>query len=109
VQANTKLQQKTKDYYTNGWRLLEGTEVVAMRLTSISRDEADRLTFPGGPGNQNNALRTLRRMLGKAEEWNVIKAAPKIKLAQEKSRQPSSMLTSKPSFCLSVNSRFAMC
>jgi integrase len=87
VQGNTKLQQKTKDYYTNGWRLLEGTEVATMRLSAITRDDADRLTFPGGPGNHNNALRTLRRMLGKAEEWNVIKAAPKIKLMQEQARQ----------------------
>jgi integrase len=87
VQGNTKLQQKTKDYYTNGWRLLEGTEVAAMRLSAITRDDADRLPFPGGPGNHNNALRTLRRMLGKAEEWSVIKAAPKIKLMQEQARQ----------------------
>jgi len=87
IQGNTKLQQKTKDYYTNGWRLLEGTEVAAMRISAITRDDADRLTFPGGPGNHNNALRTLRRMLGKAEEWNVIKAAPKIKLMQEQARQ----------------------
>jgi len=87
VQGNTKLQQKTKDYYANGWRMLEGTELADMRLCAITRDDADRLTFPGGPGNNNNALRTLRRMLGKAEEWKVIKAAPKIKLMQEQARQ----------------------
>ncbi len=29
----------------------------------------------------------LRRMLGKAEEWNVIKASPKIKLMQEHARE----------------------
>jgi hypothetical protein len=87
VQGNNKLQQATKDYYANGWRLLEGTNVAEMRISAITRDDADRLSFPGGPGNHNNALRTLRRMLGKAEEWNVIRAAPKIKLAQEQARQ----------------------
>jgi hypothetical protein len=54
-----------------------------MRVNAITKDDADRLTFPGGPSNHNNALRTLRRMLGKAEEWNVIKASPKIKLMQQ--------------------------
>jgi integrase len=63
--------------------LLEGTDVAAMRLNAITKDDADRLTFPGGPSNHNNALRTLRRMLGKAEEWTIIKASPKIKLMQE--------------------------
>jgi integrase len=87
VEGNTTLKQKTKDYYGNGWRLLEETDVAAMRLNAITRDDADRLTFPGGPSNHNNALRTLRRMLGKAEEWNIIKAAPKIKLMQEHARE----------------------
>jgi integrase len=87
VKMNGKLQQTTKDYYANGWRLLEEKKVAEMRLSAITRDDADRLTFPGGAGNHNNALRTLRRMLGKAEEWKVIKAAPKIKLMQEQARQ----------------------
>jgi len=87
VEGNTTLKQKTKDYYENGWRLLEGTTVAPMRLNTITRDDADRLTFPGGPSSHNNALRTLRRMLGKAEEWKVIKAAPKIKLMQEHARE----------------------
>jgi hypothetical protein len=45
VEGNTTLKQKTKDYYENGWRLLEETEVAAMRLNAITRDDADRLTF----------------------------------------------------------------
>lgn len=87
VNANISLKQATKVYYENGWRLLEGTRVTEMRLSAITRDEAERLAFPGGPSNHNNALRTLRRMLGKAEEWNVIRAAPKIKLLQEHARE----------------------
>ena len=113
VQGNIKLQQKTKDYYTNGWRLLEGTVVAEMRLSAITRDDADRLTFPGGPGNHNNALRTLRRtlrrMLGKAEEWNVIKAAPKIKLMQEQARQPVIDAHIEAKLCPPANSRFVTC
>ena len=50
-------------------------------------DSTPATDFPGGPSNHNNALRTLRRMLGKAEEWNVIKASPKIKLMQEHARE----------------------
>jgi hypothetical protein len=42
---------------------------------------------PGGPSNHNNALRTLRRTLGKAEEWRVLRGAPKIKLKQERERE----------------------
>jgi integrase len=87
VNANLNLKQATKNYYENGWRLLEGTRVIEMRLGAITRDEAERLAFSGGPSNHNNALRTLRRMLGKAEEWNVIRASPKIKLMQEHARQ----------------------
>ncbi len=87
VEGNTTLKQKTKEYYKNGWRLLEETDVVAMRVNTITKDDADRLTFLGGPSNHNNALRTLRRMLGKAEEWNVIKASPKIRLMQEHARE----------------------
>jgi integrase len=40
-----------------------------------------------GVQSPNNALRTLRRMLGKAEESNVIRAASKIKLLQEHARE----------------------
>ena len=83
----SKLAEKSKNYYKNGWRLLAETEVAPMRLNEISRDDAEALTFSGGPSNHNNALRTLRRILGKAEEWKVLKAAPKIKLLVENERK----------------------
>jgi integrase len=70
-----------------GWRLLEKTEVAGMRLDAICQDDVGALTFSGGPSNRNNALRTLRRMLGKAEEWGVLKAVPRIKLGQEHQRE----------------------
>lgn len=83
----SNLAEKSKDYYRNGWRLVAGTKVASMRLNAISRDDAEALRFPGGPSNHNNALRTLRRMLGKAVEWNLLKASPKIKLLTENERK----------------------
>jgi len=86
VNNKSGLQQRTKEYYANGWRLLAETDIAGMRMSEIARDDALSLTFPGGAANHNNALRTLRRMLGKAEEWKILRAAPKIKLVQEKPR-----------------------
>lgn len=87
VDNQSTLKEKSKVYYSNGWRLLEKTEVAGMRLDAISKDDAGELTFSGGPSNRNNALRTLRRMLGKAQEWGVLKAVPRIKLGQEHQRE----------------------
>jgi integrase len=87
VNDKSGVQQRTKDYYANGWRMLAETNIAGMRMSEITRDDARALKLPGGAANQNNALRTLRRMLSKAEEWNLLKAAPKVKLLQEKPRQ----------------------
>jgi integrase len=57
-----------------------------MRLTEITTEDAERLKFFGSAGNANCALRTLRRMLHKAEEWKLIARAPKIKLLKEHGR-----------------------
>jgi hypothetical protein len=38
VEGNTTLKQKTRDYYENGWRLLEETDVAAMRINAITKD-----------------------------------------------------------------------
>ena len=46
--------------------------------------------------------------VGKAEEWTIIKASPKIKLMQEHTRERIIDAETKPSFCLSANSRFGM-
>jgi hypothetical protein len=46
----------------------------------------EQLKFPGSAANANCALRTLRRMLHKAEEWKVIGQAPKIKMMKEHGR-----------------------
>jgi hypothetical protein len=57
-----------------------------MQIDQITGDDAEQLKFPGSAANGNCALRTLRRMLHKAEEWTMIGHAPKIKLIKEHGR-----------------------
>ncbi len=83
---NSRLEEKTKKFYQNGWRLLKVTSVAAVRINQITGDCAEQLTFPASAANANCALRTLRRMLHKAEEWKVISHAPKIKMTKEHGR-----------------------
>lgn len=82
----TRLEAKSKAYYGIGWRMLAKTPISGMRLTHITTDEAEALRFDHSAANANCALRTLRRMLGKAAEWGVITAAPRIKLVKEYGR-----------------------
>jgi hypothetical protein len=79
----SNLQQKTKLYYRAGWRLLDQTRIVALRLNEITSDYVASLHFPGSPSNINCAIRTVRRMLHKAKDWNLIHAVPKVKLVPE--------------------------
>ena len=83
---NVPLEDKTKTYYRDGWRLLQTSSVSEMRLDQITRDAAEVLKFSGSSSNANCALRTLRRMLHKAEEWKLIRLAPKLKLMKEYGR-----------------------
>lgn len=81
--SNSRLEGKTRKFYRNGWRLLNSTPIEALRVDQITGDCAEQLRFPGSAPNANCALRTLRRMLHKAEEWKMIGHAPKIKLMKE--------------------------
>jgi len=81
-----KLEQKTKAYYKDGWRLLSSTTLTGMRLNLITSDQVERLSFSGSSANTNCALRTLRRMLHRAEDWKLIQRAPKLKLEKEYGR-----------------------
>ena len=58
------------------------------RVASGSGDERGcrKFRFGGSPANTNCALRTLRRLLHRAEEWKLIRRAPKIKLIHEQPR-----------------------
>jgi integrase len=84
---NGNLKPRTKLYYQNGWRLLAETKLAGMRLNAIATDDAEGIRFPGGASNHNNAMRTLRRILGKAVAAKMLKAAPKIKLLAENQRK----------------------
>ena len=85
--AEAKLEEKTKTYYNDGWRLLSRTELAGMRLDQITVEVVNTISFPGSSSNTNCALRTLRRMLHKAEERRLVRKAPKLKLAKEFERQ----------------------
>ena len=84
--SSSRLEEKTKRFYRNGWRLLKATAVAEMRIDQITGDYAEQLKFLGSAANANCALRTLRRMLHKAEEWKMIGHSPKIKLMKEHGR-----------------------
>jgi integrase len=81
------LAVKSKAYYCNGWRLLSKAKIVGMRLDHITKDDAETLSFSGSASNANCALRTLRRMLHKAEDWNLIGRVPKFRLHAEHGRR----------------------
>jgi integrase len=83
---NGRLEEKTRKFYRNGWRLLKATTVAVVQVDQITGDCAEELKFSGSAANANCALRTLRRMLHKAEEWKVIGHAPKIKMMKEHGR-----------------------
>lgn len=80
------LEPKSKLYYRNGWKMIAATKLAGMRLDRIATDDVGAVRFPGSAANANNALRTLRRMLGKAVEWRVLPYAPRIKLLKEYGR-----------------------
>ena len=81
------LEDKSKAYYRSGWRLLSTTKIVGMCLDHITKDDVEALSFSGSASNANCALRTLRRMLHKAEEWNLISRVPKFNLLREHGRR----------------------
>jgi integrase len=83
---SSRLEGMTRKFYRNGWRLLKATPFVDLRVNQITGDDAEQLKFPGSAANANCALRTLRRMLHKAEEWKMIGHAPKIKMMKEHGR-----------------------
>jgi len=81
-----RLESDTRRYYRNGWRLLEKTKISGMRMDEITKDEVEKLKFPGSASNGNNALRTLRRMFTKAKEGKLIDEAPEFALFKEHGR-----------------------
>jgi len=58
-----------------------------MRLDHITKGHVEALRFGSSTANVNCALRTLRRMLHKGEEWNLLIKLPKFKLWPEHGRK----------------------
>src|SRR3989475_10657975 len=84
--ADRPPKRPTRRYYRVGWQLLESTSIAGMKLDHITADHA--LTIEGSSAaNTNNALRTLRRMLKKAQEWQLLSTVPIVKLVEEQGRE----------------------
>jgi integrase len=81
------LAPKSRRYYRVGWNQIRGTPLMGMNLDRITTEELDRLALEGSPSYVNQALRTLRRLLGKAAEWKVIAVAPAVRLMKEVGRE----------------------
>jgi len=81
-----RLEDDSRRYYRNGWRLLEKLKIAGMRMDRVPKRQIEQLKFPGSPSNGNNALRTLRRMFSMAVEDKLITKAPEFKLFKEHGR-----------------------
>jgi integrase len=83
----SRLEPGTKTYYDTGWKLLKDSSLACLRIDDLTADVIAAVTIGKSASNTNCALRTLRRMLGKAAEWGLIARAPKVALAKEVGRQ----------------------
>ena len=80
-------KQSTRKYYRSGWKLLQMTRLAGLRLDRITSDDVAALAVGSSPANTNNALRTLRRMLKKAHDWELLSSVPVVKLVEEHGRE----------------------
>jgi integrase len=87
VKDGRGLAANTRRYYRLGWQRITETPLMGMTLDRITAEEVDGLHLSGSPSYVNQALRTLRRLVGKAVEWKVIAVAPRIRLLAEPERQ----------------------
>src|SRR5450631_1730674 len=56
-----------------------GSPLSGMRMDQITADDVETTKFHESPHSRNCAIRTLRRMLGKARDWKVLREVPRIK------------------------------
>jgi integrase len=75
----TMLEPKTKSDYKNGSRLILQSDLCGMRMDQITADDVETTRFHESPHSGNCAIRTVRRMLGKARDWKLIREVPRIK------------------------------
>jgi integrase len=50
-----------------------------MRMDLITADDVETMNFHESPHSRNSAIRTLRRMLGKARDWKLVREVPRVK------------------------------
>ena len=94
VQDSRNLKPKTRQFYLYGWRLLSLSRLASMPIDKLDKEIIDCTPFRRpvidrqtglatdeivdcSAAYASNALRTLKRMLGLAEEWGVISKRPK--------------------------------
>ncbi len=85
TEGRFKESPKTLDYYTLGVKMLDESHLAKLRLDEINSQHA--MSFATklrrySASTVNRGLRTLRRALRLAEEWERINRAPKIELAK---------------------------
>jgi integrase len=95
VENRQQLKPNSRRFYRYGWRLLTFTRLPTMPLTAITREVVECTSFsrpvidrrtnqetgetvPCSQSCVSQALRTLKAMMGKAEEWEIIQKKPKI-------------------------------
>lgn len=83
VGASQRLSASSKRYYVYGWKALASQPIAGMKLNRITPSEIDCLKVDGEPATENQARRTLRRMLHLAEEWGLLTRAPRVPMVEE--------------------------
>ena len=109
VENSQRLSPNGKRYYRYGWRLLSYTKLAGLSLDHITQDIAESVVFRRPVMDRtkkdaagkcvakaemvlctghytNQALRTLKRMQGKAVEWKVMRERPKITMVEAPGR-----------------------
>lgn len=82
----SRLMPGTVQYYQTGIATLKKKPLAQMRIDQIDERVITTTQFDGSGSHINCALRTLRRMLGLAHDWELIAKIPKVKLARENRR-----------------------
>jgi len=75
----TTLKPRTKADYKNGCRLILQSGLRGTRLDLISKDDIETTNFHESLASRDCAMRTLRRLLGKARDRHLIREAPRVK------------------------------
>jgi integrase len=82
----SRLMPGSVQYYKTGIETLKKKPLAQMRIDQINQRVIETTQFDGSGSHVNCALRTLRRMLGLAQDWDLITKIPKVKLARENRR-----------------------